>query len=339
MLILIASLSLPPSCPKRRHQPQLDFIPTTPTTPVTMASFFEKQQAAFAASVTSAGSKLSGVSSGTKRALAPPSPSPSVGSTASANVGGTTPRKDRDTPNLTTNIVYSQPERTGTGNNAIAQLAYTVQWLRSKGDPQTYQDVLSYLSLLGQSEAEQEFFVEQMRRHPGIQWVPDPDLSEQTWRSGTYLHRPTIPNVRSKTQLLAYLQKKTDASGVSVKDLKDGWPNCDAALTELENDHRILVVRQKKDNAARTVWADDPSLFHEMDNDFKLMWAKCEVPPLDSIVQRLKAAGQKPTSEDPRDKIMAPKEIKKKKRVQRKTNKSTNTHMEHLLKDYSHVRK
>ncbi|KAK0641151.1 transcription initiation factor IIE, beta subunit [Cercophora newfieldiana] len=305
-----------------------------------MSSSLERQQAAFASGMSAAASKLTS----TKRALAPPSPSPSVGSTASAAAagGGTTPRKDRDTPGATSSshaIVYSQPAMTGTGDSIIAQMAYAVSWLRTKDDPQTYLDVLGYLSGTNRPDTEQEFFVEQMRRHPQIQWIPDPSLSEQTWKSGTYVHRPAIPNVRTKTQLLAYLQKKTDASGVNVKDLKDGWPDCEAALGELEGEHKILVVRAKKDGVARMVWLDDPSLFHAVDPELKVMWAKVEVPSLDTIVQRLKGAQQKPTSEDPRDKIAAPKVEKKKKRAQRRTGKSTNTHMEHLLKDYSHMKR
>jgi len=170
-------------------------------------SSLERQQAAFASDMSAAAAKLTG---GRKRALAPPSPSPSVGSTASAApAGGTTPRKDRDTPAASGhNIVYSQPAMTGTGESVIAQMAYAVSWLRTKEEPQTYLDVLGYLSGTGRPENEQEYFVEQMRRHPQIQWNPDPNLSEQTWRSGTYVHRPVIPNVKSKTQLLAYLQKK-----------------------------------------------------------------------------------------------------------------------------------
>ncbi|KAK0617359.1 transcription initiation factor IIE, beta subunit [Immersiella caudata] len=303
-----------------------------------MSSSLDRQQAAFASGMSAAASKLTG---GTKRALAPPSPSPSVGSTASAApAGGSTPRKDRDTPGASGHaIVYSQPAMTGTGDSIIAQMAYAVSWLRTKDDPQSYLDVLGYLSGTNRAESEQEYFVEQMRRHPQIQWIPDPTLSEQTWRSGTYVHRPTIPNVKTKTQLLAYLQKKTDASGVNVKDLKDGWPDCEGALAELEADHKILVVRWKKDGVAKTVWLDDPSLFHQIDPELKIMWAKVEVPSLDTIVQRLKGAQQKPTSEDPRDKAAAPKVEKKKKRAQRRTGKSTNTHMEHLLKDYSHMKR
>lgn len=300
-----------------------------------MSNALERQQASFVSGMSAAASKLGGGMS--KRSLAPPSPSPSVGSTVSASaapngVGITTPRRD--------NVVYSQPALTGTGDSIISQMAYAVAWLRAKDEPQRYNDVLGYLSATARPEHEQEFFVEQMRRHPQIQWIPDPDLSEQTWRSGTYVHRPAIPNVRNKTQLLAYLQKKTDASGVSVKDLKDGWPDCEGAINELEAEHRVLVVRAKKDGAARMVWLDDASLFHEVDPDLKFMWSRVEVPSLDNIVQRLLAAQLKPASEDPRIKAMqAPKVDKKKKKVQRRTGKSTNVHIEHLLKDYSHMKR
>jgi len=302
-----------------------------------MSNNFERQQASFLSSMSAAASKL-GAGAGTKRSLAPPSPSPSVGSTASAAAPGT-PRRDRDTPN-TSNIVYSQPALTGTGDSVISQMAYAVSWLRAKDEPQTYVDVLGYLSATARPDKEQEFFVEQMRRHPQILWIPDPALSEQTWRSGTYAHRPIIPDVKTKTQLLAHLQKKTDASGVAVKDLKDGWPDCEPAINELEAEHRVLVVRAKKDGAARMVWMDDASLFHEVDPQLKLLWSRVEVPSVDNIVQKLVAAQQKPASEDPRLKAMqAPKTEKKKKRAQRRTGKSTNVHMEHLLKDYSHMKR
>ncbi|KAL2150739.1 hypothetical protein VTH82DRAFT_7302 [Thermothelomyces myriococcoides] len=306
-----------------------------------MSSSFDRQQASFLSSMSAAASKL-GSGAGTKRSLAPPSPSPSVGSTTSAAAPGSlTPRREREAAgNNNNNVVYSQPALTGTGDSIISQMAYAVSWLRTKDEPQTCADVLGYLSATSRPEKEQEFFVEQMRRHPQIQWIPDPSLSEQTWRSGTYVHRPVIPNVKSKTQLLAYLQKKTDASGVSVKDLKDGWPDCEAAINELEAEHKLLVVRAKKDGAARMVWLDDPSLFHEVDPQLKLLWTRVELPSVENIVQKLLAAQQKPASEDPRVKAaQAPKAEKKKKKAQRRTGKSTNVHMEHLLKDYSHMKR
>ncbi|KAK3955072.1 hypothetical protein QBC32DRAFT_61271 [Pseudoneurospora amorphoporcata] len=303
-----------------------------------MSSSLERQQASFMSSMSAASSKLAG----TKRALAPPSPSPSVGSVASAIAAGNgTPRKaaaDRvDTP--AHNIVYSQPAATGTGLNIITQVTYAIAWLRGKDEPRTYLEILGHLSGLHWSASYQEEFVEAMRRTREIQWIPDPNLSEQTWQSGTYLHRPKVPGVRNKTQLLAYLQKKTDASCVGVKELKDGWPDCEKAINELEAEHKILVIRIKKEGLPRYVWLDDPSLFHEVDPELKVMWQKVEVPGTDTIVQRLKAASQKPASEDPRDKMTSAPKAEKKKRAQRRTGKATNTHMEHLLKDYSHMKR
>ncbi|KAK4166813.1 transcription initiation factor IIE subunit beta [Cladorrhinum sp. PSN259] len=315
-----------------------------------MASKFEREKASFAASMAAAASMRSAPSSSSsalnnavkRGTLAPPSPSLSVGSTTSGAAVGTPSRRDRDAANTPNhNIVFSQPAMTGTGDSVISQMAYAVSWLRGKDEPQPYNSVLGYLSYTSRPESEQEFFVEQMRRHPQIQWIPDPNLSEQTWRTGKYLHRPAIPGVKSKTTLLGYLQKKTDASGVSVKDLKDGWPDCDTAITELESEHKVLVVRAKKDGVARMVWLDDSSLENEIDPQLKMMWTRVELPSLETIAARLIAAGQKPASEDPRNKVALPGSgaDKKKKRAQRRTGKSTNTHMEHLLKDYSYMKR
>jgi transcription initiation factor TFIIE subunit beta len=296
-----------------------------------MSSYLERQQNSFTSGLSAAASKLSGG----KRPLAPPSPSPSITSTTSAAAGTTPTKKDRDVP-----TVFSQPANTGTGNSLLAQMTYVIDWLKQKDEPKTVHEILEYISGRNKSQEEQEEFANFVRNNPHIQWIPDPSLSEQTWRSGTYLHRPLIPNVKTKTQLLGYLQKRVDAQGVSVKDLKDGWADCEAAIDDLEREHRVLVVRWKKDNHPKTVWINDASLVHPVDPEFQTMWHKVEVPGVDMIVQRLSAVGQKPTSEDPRLKMIAtPKVEKKKKRATRRQGKATNTHMEHLLKDYSHLKR
>jgi transcription initiation factor TFIIE subunit beta len=293
-----------------------------------MSSYLERQKDSFTGGLAAAASKLGG---GPKRTQAPPSPSPSITSTTSA--AAATPKRVRDEPPAGT--VYSQPANTGTGDSVLAQMTYVVEWLKGKDEPKTLHEILGHLSIQNRSEDQQAKFAEHIRRNARIQWLPDPSLSEQTWRSGTYAHKPTIPNVRNKTQLLGYLQKQQDAAGVSVKDLKDGWPDCEAAIDELEKDHRLLVVRTKKDNHARTIWSNDPTLVHHVDPEFQAMWLRVEVPSVDNIVQRLTAVGQKPASEDPRLKIQnQPKVEKKKKRQQRRPGKSTNTHMQHLLKEY-----
>jgi len=297
-----------------------------------MSSYLERQQQAFASSLASAASKIQ-----VKRP-APVSPSPSVTSTTSAAAGPTPGKKAKRDAGAT---IYSQPENTGVGVALGTNIVYAVDYLKKNtGDTVSLARLFSYFNWNKEPEPFQREIVERLRGHPRVAWNPDAALPEQTWRSGSYEHRPVIPHVRNKTALLAHLQRRNDAQGVTVKDLKDGWPDCEEAIAELEREHKILVVRTKKDNHARMVWSNDATLFRAVDPEFQSLWHRVEVPSLDDIVRRLAAVGQKPTSEDPRTKMVAaPKEKKQKKRVQRRGGKATNTHMEHLLKDYSHIKR
>ncbi|KAB5583137.1 hypothetical protein GE09DRAFT_291760 [Coniochaeta sp. 2T2.1] len=295
-----------------------------------MSSYLDRQQNSFASSLAGAAAKLGGPA--TKKPLAPPSPSPSVTSTTSAAAGGTPSKRDRDvaTPS---NIVYSQPALTGTGHSALAQMTYVINWLKEKDEPKTIQEILEYVSLHHRPQAEQENFIDHVRRNPHIRWIPDESLPHQTWRSGTYAHRPTIPGVRNKTQLLGYMQKlSADMKGVLVKDLMDGWPSCPSAIDELEKEHKLLVLRFKKDEKPKQIWSDDPSLFHAVDPEFKAAWHRVDVPDLENIHRRLMQVGQKPTSEDPVVKKMAEGKVdKKKKKNARRGGKTTNAHMRQLV--------
>jgi transcription initiation factor TFIIE subunit beta len=272
---------------------------------------------------------------GTKRALAPPSPSPSIGSTTSAAAGGMTPRKDRKA----TPTVYSQPALTGTGDNIVTQLSYIVQWLRNKDDPQHIDALLGYLAKPPITEEDKEAFVDALRSNASIEWIADPKLIEQTWRDGTYRHKAAIPNVRNKEQLLKHMQDKTEFVPVSVKDLKDGWDKCEAAITELEAEHRLLVSRQKKDGAARMIWSDDPSLFREIDAEFKKSWLKVDLGERDQLIEKMEANGLKIASAKPDKSALQDGDKKKKKRQTRNKGKLTNSHMEGKFKDFSHMRK
>ena len=70
------------------------------------------------------------------------------------------------------------------------------------------------------------------------------------------------------------------------------------------------------------------------------MWHKIELPSVDDLVRKLLEAGQKPASEDPSKRIKAPPKPKDKKRKgPRKNILATNAHMQHLLKDFSHLKR
>ena len=300
-----------------------------------MSSFLEKQSSAFKGSLAAAASKLSNPPNKQTAAstLAPPSPSPSATSET------TTPNAKRKRDAAPE--VWSQPQLTGYGSEVKTQMTFAVEYLKKKGEAKTATDIIDHLSLRNFAEEHKKELVEGLRGHPRVEWRPDASLSEQTWKTGKYVYRPIIMDVKDKTSLLAHLQKKTDASGVSVKDLKDGWPNCEDALTELERVHKVLVVRTKKDNFPRFVWANDPSLHYDVDPEFKSLWSRVPLPSVDDMHRKLVSVGQKPTSEDPLKIAQggAAKPKQQKKRAGKRAGKATNVHMAHLMQDYSNMRR
>ncbi|KAL7622086.1 transcription factor TFIIE beta subunit, TFIIEB, Tfa2 [Parahypoxylon ruwenzoriense] len=223
------------------------------------------------------------------------------------------------------------------GAHMMTQLTYAVDFLKSKRAPKSLQEILDHLTLQHMPETQQNAFSQLMKRHSRIQFNPAPKAKVASsdlpaWRTGTYEFKAKLPGVTSKITLLEYLQHKIDASCTSVKDIKDGWPDCDGAIDELEKEHKILTVRTKKDNHAKHVWLDSPELHHEVDPEFQAMWAKIKLPPADEMVRKLKALGQKATSDDPRDRIgHAPKTAQKKKKAPRTQKRFENAHMKQLF--------
>ena len=293
-----------------------------------MSSYLDKAQNAFKSNVQGAASKVSNKRTFVAASASAPSPSPASQSTPSPN------SKDQKRKRETQPVVYSQPSETGYGSDSYTQVTYIIEFLKKKGESKTFQEVLQYMSFMGLPDQQKRTLASILRKHGRVQWIPDP--TKKTYDSGKFKHRPII-NVRTKDQLLAYLQRKADAQGVSVKELKDGWPDCEGAITELEQQHRLLVTRTKKDGHARMVWADDSTLRHTVEPEFETMWHRIELP--DDLVKKLIDAGQKPASEDPSKRAKAPPKAKdKKKRPPRKGGRTTNVHMEHLLRDFDHLR-
>ncbi|ORY62561.1 uncharacterized protein BCR38DRAFT_459034 [Pseudomassariella vexata] len=302
--------------------------------------------------------KLGLSSTGSKRSLQPPSPSPSNASNASHGTPSSKRQKReaeagkssiRNLAAINPTPAAAAAANVNFGDDIGTQISFAVTFLKNKGAPKTLQEVLEHLSMQHTAEAQQKRIALRMRNHPQISFIAEPkkkggdgdkEKAQPSWRTGRYEHVAKIPGVKSKATLLEYLQRKTDASKLEVKDLKDGWPDCDKAIDELEAEHKLLVVRTKKDGHAKFVWIDSPELFHPVDAEFRNMWLKAELPSLDDIVRKLKAAGQKPASDDPRLKV---KETAKSKQKKRKTNLKkanfTNTHMLGMLQDYSHLRR
>ncbi|KAI1260625.1 hypothetical protein F5Y18DRAFT_247379 [Xylariaceae sp. FL1019] len=289
---------------------------------------------------------------GNGKRLAPPSPansntSPtrSAGSPSSAakrqkrdNVISIKDRASTPTPAAAAAAAKAQDF----GSHMMTQLTYAVDYLKSKREPKTLHEVMGHLTMNKLDQKDQKVFATLMHKHSRITFIPDKTgaKSMPEWARGRYEFKAKLPGVRDKISLLDHLQRKTDASAVVVKDLKDGWPDCDAAISELEAEHKILVVRTKKDNYAKYIWMDQALLNHGTEPEFLAMWHKFEVPSENDIVRKLTGVGQKPASEDPRlKKLDAPKQQAKKRKSTKPPKHQSNSHMAHLLKDYTHLKR
>lgn len=292
-----------------------------------MSSFLEKQKAGFTSSLASASNKLSVKST----AFAPASPASSVGSN--------TPRKD------TTPTKRKPAAESGGGGDdpgtIILLMTYVHEFLRAQTEPKTAPAIMEHLEKMGHmrdpSVNKYQKIIDALRSQSVVKFSPDASLSEQKWDSGTYVYLGKLGGIKDKISLLGHLQGKTTMEPLHYKELKEGWPQCDAALNELERERKIIMIREKK--GPKHIFIDDPTLHNKVEPDFQRMWQRVGLASSEDLVKKLMAAGQKPASADPSLVKKADGGIKKKKRANRRAAMTTNVHMQHLLKDFSHQRK
>lgn len=146
----------------------------------------------------------------------------------------------------------------------------------------------------------------------------------------------SLHNIRNSDDLLNFLRLQATFKGTSVKELRDGWSGCLEAIAELEDDNKILVLRNKKENAPRLVWANLGGEIGHIDDDFVEMWNKIRLPDRDQLYQALVDQSLKPTGADPNMIKKKPQQEQKKQKKARR-GKVTNTHMKGILKDYSQL--
>lgn len=214
----------------------------------------------------------------------------------------------------------------------MTHVVYAVQHLKEKyPNTATFDDILAYLSLPHDLQKHNTIVKRALQGHDRVLYTPK---SASTTGKETFRHRPIHP-VTNADELRAYLVSRPTSAGVSVKELKDGWPECIGVLDKLEREHAVLVTRNKKDNTPRMVWADNPSFHARQDGEFVDFWGKTKLPASEiEISNELEKAGLTPTSQVKELKKAEPKR-REKRRINRAGGKTTNMHMMGILKDYS----
>lgn len=152
-------------------------------------------------------------------------------------------------------------------------------------------------------------------------------------KAGTIVYKPPYP-IANAEQLIAFFQEYAEVTSIQVNELKKGWPTCEATIDQLEKEHKILVIRKKKDNAPTMIFADDPTLHMTLDQEFKNLWQSIQLPERkDDIVRFLLASRRTPAGHVAEIKPIA--KATKKARKSRQSTKQTNKHMSSIFKDYS----
>ena len=263
---------------------------------------------------------------------------PSTASASSSQAPSSTPTPtpgiDPKRKRHEADIVYSQPANTGTGKDIMTQVLFAIEHMKNKGIPLKFSDIVSYLSL--QQRANDEGYIQALRSilkvHEKVQFDPKGANGE-----GTFSFRPPH-NIRSAEQLLQKLQSQSTGAGMSVRELREGWPNAEDTINKLEGEGKLLVTRNKKDNHAKMVWINDPSLNQHFDEEFRAIWEKIKIPDQQAVKEELDKAGITPTN---KNKVMKPRPKVEQKKVKkpRRSGKTTNTHMMGILRDYSHLKR
>lgn len=261
---------------------------------------------------------------------------PPSGSSSQAPSTAPTPSSSSETKKKRhdADIVYSQPANTGTGKDIMTQVLFAIEHMKAKNVPLKFADIVSYLSL--QHRAHDQGYVQALRSilqmHEKVDYDPSGAGGE-----GTFSFRPPH-NIRTPEQLLQKLQSQTTAAGMSVRELREGWPNVEDAINQMEKEGKLLVTRNKKDDHAKMVWANDPSLIEHFDLEFKQIWDKIKVPDPQAVKEELERAGITPTN---KNKVVKPRPKMEQKKVKkaRRSGKTTNTHMMGILRDYSHLKR
>jgi transcription initiation factor TFIIE subunit beta len=219
------------------------------------------------------------------------------------------------------------------GLDARTNVLHAIQRLREKSPASIPSaDLIAYVlpSHLRADPTRTSRFIHFLRHNDKVTYHPSTD---------SYTFRPTYP-IFSAADLLSHLSAQPTALGLPVRDLKDGWPDCEPTLTQLEAAHRLLVTRNKKDNHAKMVWADDPTLHVPLDGEYRDLWNAVAVPDKhDDTVRALLNEGFKPAGEVSQTKVVKRgADGANKPRKIRRGAKITNTHMAGVLRDYSHMK-
>lgn len=240
-------------------------------------------------------------------------------------------KRPRDSPASVTTAPPPSARTGSAGAEIMTHMVYAIGYLKERFPAaSTFPDILNFLSLPSDLQKHSHLIKRALVDNPRIAIVPK---HESPNGKESFRYQPTHP-VTNSEELKTYLARQPTAAGIAVRELKDGWPNCVSEIDALAAKHEVLVVRQKKDNAPKTVYADSPTFYVHMDSDFVDFWNRSKLPASEADLRlELEKANLTPTSQV-KETMKGKVQKKEKRKVNRRGGKTTNLHMMGILREY-----
>jgi len=145
---------------------------------------------------------------------------------------------------------------------------------------------------------------------------------------------------RTPEQLLAEIRSKgRDGGGLSVKSLKEGFPDVVQHIEEHEKKGSVMVTRATKDNQPKYVFWNEITEEQggkRVDDEFRKLWDELQTPAEADLLKALEREGLQATASEVLPVKQVPNKKGKKPKAGNRVGKITNTHIEgvDLTKDF-----
>ena len=178
-------------------------------------------------------------------------------------------------------------------------------------------DLISYLKPSHVERDLVDFFLKTFKRSNVVSWKE---------KENTFRFKPPY-DISSAEELLKYFQRQDIAKGIPITDLQQGWRDCIPVVNKLDAEHKVIALRNKKDQNPRMIWGNDPTLYAPLDEVYVKKWKAMPEIGENEIRDKLKALSSRAAGDAPQAVF---KEKSKKKKAARRGIKITNTHMQFL---------
>ncbi|PLW08355.1 hypothetical protein PCANC_24414 [Puccinia coronata f. sp. avenae] len=248
-------------------------------------------------------------------------------------------KKSQQLPPPTTPV----PDNSGPGRQFATQVFKLIDALKQRNGPMNLSDLEAQTGVRGL-----------LQEHTDVPFNPELYNAFNTHERVNAIEKGLVKlwsyrpdyNINNPQDVLDLLQRFSNRGGMPVATLKDSWPGVMQAITDLENEGKVLVSRTEgnagKEGVPKTVFLDELGCRDNLgptrgalDPEFREMWHSLQTPLVHDLPIELQEAGLTSSSLSNLSKPAQTHRKPKKKGGRGGKVKITNTHLKDLGIDLS----